>query len=204
MVGLHPTQIITGDATYLGYPLGSKPAGVAGTIADDWSGFEMGKGMKHRTIITLDTALSVVTTPDTAALADGKLLYTFPAGQIIVHEVYGDVSLDCTDSTNESDQPEIGLGTVIATGAVATLGAGAATWENIWGPHVVASVDVLGTPADAGQWVSRPGMVILGGGIHTCYFNIADTWANGAGTEDVTLQAARFIIDWSLIPAEGL
>jgi hypothetical protein len=36
------------------------------------------------------------------------------------------------------------------------------------------------------------------------YINVADTWSNGAGTADVFLQAARFIIDWSLIPVEGV
>ncbi len=199
---LNPTRMV-GDATYVGYPLGSKPASAEGTVATGWTGVEMGKGMRHTTIITLTTAVSIIATPDTEALAGGKLMYTFPAGQIWVHKVYGDVSVDIADDVNDGDQPEVGLGTVVATGAVATLGAGAATWENIWGPHIVTP-DSEDTAATAAQFLSRTGGIILGGGVHTVYFNIADTWANGAGTADVKLHEARFILDWTLIPAEGL
>ncbi len=192
------------DTQYTGVPLSPKPRGIVGTVASGFTVMEMGDDMRHRTIIKLTTALSIVTTPDTAALADGMLIYTFPAGQIIVHEVYGDIGLEINDATNVPDTPEVGLGTVIATGAVATLGAGAATWENIWGPHVVAGCDVGADTSDAGQWVTYPGMVILGAGVKTVYFNVADTWSNGAGTADVFFQAGRFIIDWTVIPAEGL
>lgn len=202
-MGLHPTRAI-GDSAFVAVALGTKPPGLVGAVATGFTAFEMGKGLKHRTIIKLTTPVSVVTTPDTTALADGILVYTFPAGQVIVHEVYGDVGLEIDDATNEPDTPEVGLGSVIATGAVATLGAGASTWEDTWGPHVMTGCDVGATAADAIQKVTRPGKVIASAGVHAIYLNIADTWGNGDGTKDVFLQAARFIIDWTQIPVEGV
>ncbi len=203
-MGLNPDRAV-GDSAFLGVPLGPKPLGAVGAAGSGWTAIEMGLvGMKRRTVLKHDTPVSYITTPDTEALAGGKPIYTFPAGQIIIHEVYGDIGVDIADDTNDGDQPEVGIGVVVATGAVATLGAGASTWEDVWGPHIMASADVIGTPADAGQFVTRPGKVIIAADAHVIYLNIADTWANGAGTADVFIRAVRFIIDWSLVPTEGL
>ncbi len=200
---LNPDRAV-GDAAFLGVPLGTKPPGLVGVAESGWTVIEMGSGMKRRTILKLTTATSFVTTPDTAALADGAKIYTFPAGQIIIHEVYGDIGLEINDATNVADTPEVGLGSVIATGAVATLGAGASTWEDTWGPHIVTGCDVGAAPSDAIQQVSRPGKVIASAGVHAIFLNIADTWSNGGGTADCFVQACRFIIDWTLIPVEGV
>ncbi len=186
--------------------VGALPPGPRGVAGTGWTAVEQGEGTRRRTILNLTAALSVVTTPDTAALADGVLAYTFPAGVVIVHEVYGDVGLDIDDNANDEDQPEIGLGFTIANGANATLGAAASGTEaeNIWGPHVAAGCDVIAVAADAGQFISTPGLIIPAATVHTVFFNVADTWANGAGTKDLFVNAARFVIDWSLLPSEGV
>ncbi len=182
------------------------PSGAVGTAGTGWTAVETGEGTRRRTILNLTAALSVVTTPDTAALADGILIYTFPAGVVIVHETYGDVGLDIDDNANDEDQPEMGLGFTIAAGAVAELDLAATgvEAENIWGPHVAAGCDVIAVAADAGQFVSTPGLIIAGADDHTVFFNLADTWANGAGTKDLFINAARFVIDWTLLPIEGV
>ena len=192
------------DAVLQPFATGALPGGLRGTAGTSISAVEQGEGSLRRTILYVTTPISVVTTPDTAALGDGILVYTFPAGQIIVHQVYGDCGLEINDATNVPDTPEVGLGTTLTTGAVATLGASAATDENIWGPHVVTGCDVGADTGDAIQLVSVKNLVIAGAGAHTVYFNCADTWANGAGTADVFLQQGRFVIDWTLLPIEGV
>lgn len=182
------------------------PVGVVGTVGTGWTAVETGEGTRRRTILNLTAALSVVTTPDAEALADGILIYTFPAGQIIVHQTYGDVGLDIDDNAADEDQPEIGLGFTIAAGANAELGAAASgiEAENIWGPFVAAGCDVIAVAADAGQFLSTPGLIIAGADSHTVFFNVADTWANGSGTDDLFINTGRFVIDWTLLPIEGV
>ena len=164
---------------------------------------EYGDNTRRRTELIIPAATVVVTTPDNESLAQGALIYTFPAGQIIVHRVYGDVGLEIDQSANIADTPEIGLGTVIASGAIAVLNG--TTMEDIWGPHVVAGCDTGADATDAGQFVSQKEFVILHGGVHTVHFNCADAWANnGVDTKNVVLEdEARFIIDWTVLPLGG-
>ncbi len=164
-------------------------------------------GAMYMTNLFIPAGTSVVTTPDTAALAQGMLLYTFPAGQIIIKRIYGDVGLDIDDAANVADTPEIGLGTAIASGANATLGAAAAgiEAENLWGPIVVAGCDTEADASDADQTLVTDDFFMIGSADHTVFFNVADTWGNGAGTKDVTVvNGARFIIEWLLLPVEGV
>lgn len=202
-MGLFQPAIIP-DSTLAPFAMDAAAAGLVGTAGTSIAAIEMGDGNKRRTLLRVTAPISLVTTPDTAALAGGALIYTFPAGVIIVERVYGDVGLDIDDNANDEDTPEIGLGTVIASGADATLGASVTTFENLWGPHVAAGCDVIATPADAGQFTTVPSFVIRGTEAHTVHLNAADTWANGAGTADVFAQAGRFVIDWTLMPIEGL
>ena len=176
----------------------------AGTAGTGVTAIESGNGNHRRTELIVAATHIVVTTPDTAALAQGALIYTFPAGQIIVHRVYGDVGLEINDATNVADTPEIGLGTLIASGAVATLGAVGAGAEDLWGPHVVAGCDTGADATDAGQFVSTLEFVIADAAAHLVHLNCADTWGNGAGTANVVLENdARFIIDWTILPLGG-
>ena len=205
-MALLPARTIP-DAALAAVPVAALPPGPRGTVGAGWNVVEQGEGTRRRTILSVTTPLSIITTPDTAALGNGVLAYTFPAGQIIVHRVYGDVGLDIDDNANDEDTPEVALGTTQTTGAVATIGASASTDENIWGPNVVTGCDVIAVAADAIQVISTPGsadLIITGAGAHTVYFNCADTWANGAGTADVFIQSARFVIDWTLLPIEGV
>ncbi len=188
----------------IGQNMGFARAGTPGTGV---TAIESGSGTRRRTELVVAATHIVVTTPDTAALAQGALIYTFPPGQIIVHRVYGDVGLEINDATNVADTPEIGLGTAVATGANATLGAAATgiEAENLWGPHVVDGCDTGATAADAFQGISSLEFIMAGAGDHTCYLNCADTWGNGAGTANVVLENdARFTIDWTILPIEGV
>ncbi len=184
--------------------VGTAGANVTETTYEQGGGNELGQ--RYMTNLVITAGISLVTTPDTASLAEGILIYTFPAGQIVVNRVYGDVGLDINDANNVADTPEIGLGTAVASGANATLGdaASGVEAENLWGPHVVAGCDTDADTSDAGQFISTLGFVMAGAGDHTCHLNCADNWGNGAGTQDVTIVNGRFIIEWLLLPIEGV
>ena len=186
---------------------GQRTVGTVGTGVTETT-YEQGGDINGRAYLTnlfIAAGTSVVTTPDTASLAQGTLIYTFPAGQIIVKRVYGDFGLDINDVNNVADTPEVGLGTLIASGAVSDLGTVGAAAEDIWGPHVAAGCDTEADTSDAGQFITVPNLIIAGAGAHLVHFNVADNWGNGAGTADVTLvNGARFIIEWYLLPIEGV
>lgn len=185
----------------------------AGVAAAGTTAIEYGLGGKKRQTNLFVAAGTVIgAVADTAAMSRGVLLYTFPAGVIVIQDVYGDIGLDVDETNYDEDQPEVGLGTTTKDGsAEATLGASVATTEDIWGPHVAAGCDTNAVAADAGQWVNGSGqtaggVVIAAGGVHTVYLNIADTWANGTGTPDVVVgnPGARFIIEWLDLELEGV
>ena len=160
------------------------------------------RGNKHRT-----TGCGLLSRNDSGCVKSRGLTreHIFKAGQIIVHRVYGDVGLEINDASNVADTPEIGLGTLIASGAVATLGAVGAGAEDLWGPHVVAGCDTGADATDAGQFVSTLEFVIADAAAHLVHLNCADTWGNGAGTANVVLENdARFVIDWTILPLGGI
>ncbi len=200
---LYPPRV-GADSAFLGASLGALTRGAVGTAGTSIAALEMGEGTLRRTILKVTTPISVVTTPHSESLGDGILVYTFPAGQIILHDVYGDVGLEIDDASLIGDTPEVALGGTLTTGAVATVGASNVTDENIWGPHVAAGCDVGATVGDAGQWVSAKDVIIAAAADHTVYFNCAYGWSSGANTKDLFLQTGRFVIDWTLIPVEGV
>ncbi len=189
------------------HSFGPRQVGTAGSgvTATEYklAGDDQGSVRMTNLKVAADTVIGAVA--DTAAMSRGVLIYTFPAGQIIVKRVYGDVGLDVDETNYDEDTPEVGLGTTTRDGeAEATLGASVGTTEDIWGPHVAAGCDTKATAADAGQWITVPNLIIAGAGAHTVYLNIADTWANGTGTPNVTVEIGRFVIEWLLLPIEGV
>lgn len=85
---------------------------------------EYGNGYQHVTKITITSFTQAVTA---AALGFGKKIYDFPQGIIRFKKVFAAITIAAPASTTTG---EIGLGTVVASGAIATLG-GTATFENI-------------------------------------------------------------------------
>lgn len=112
---------------------------------------------------------------DNANLAFGAKILTLPEGSY--HMLGGGLSGTLfADVSVKSDTPEIGVGTTAATGAQATLGAVAATAEDIIGPFVAASIN---NGAVAGFNVaSGPKAIAAGSGGQALYLNAADGWAN--------------------------
>lgn len=164
-----------------------------GTAGTNCTAVEYGNSHHHVTNLTL--ASVAYTIGDNAALADSALVYTFPAGHIVVHGVYSSVGLSLTTGTPTTDTPEVGLGTTAASGVNATLGAVAATAEDIAGPAVMD--DIAGTAEVFGTGAATKPFEILPAAAHTVYLNIADTWADVDDTAATMSGTVNLV--WSFV-----
>lgn len=143
----------------------------------------------HRTVIDLEG----LTLPDIAGganLAVGRQIYTFPPGGIkVLGSSLVGVTLSETDGNVTADTPDLGLGTVIASGAVAVLG-GTATFEDILTGQTIN--DVNGTPESVS--VSTE-LLIQAGDSHNVFLNVADGWA--ASGDDGIRVGGKVVIVWA-------
>jgi hypothetical protein len=160
-----------------------------GTVGTNVTAVERGWANNHVTTLTLSSL--ALTIGDTATLADGVLIYTFPAGAIIVDAAYMSVGVNLTTGTPTTDQPDVGLGTVIASGAVAVLDT-PSTFEDIMTGQTAA--DVAGTATVLTLQTTK---VIEVGEAHTVHFNIADTWANV--TDTAATASGTVVLKWALM-----
>ena len=146
------------------------------------------KGL-NRTVIQLDG----LTLPDIAggaSLAVGRRIFTFPAGGIkVLGATLNAVSLKHTQGNVTADTPDLGIGTTIASGAVAVLG-GTAAFENILTGQTMD--DCNGTTETVSVATE---LLILAGDSHDVYLNVADGWA--ASGDDGILVKGQVIIAWA-------
>jgi hypothetical protein len=156
------------------------------------SAVEIGDGLSHTTILTL-TNFAVGTSGDNAAKAIGASLYSLPAGTCLVESSYISVGLTLADAI-QTDTPEIGLGTAVGTGVVATLGAVGATAENIWEGEATANVSGTAKVGAKNPTASVP-LVITAGGSHDIYLNCAVSWADITAPAAVT-ATGTVVINW--------
>ena len=110
-----------------------------GTAATGVTAVEYGDGVHHKTVLTVSSTLPAIA--GGAALAVGKLLYTLPAGAHAVKVSYMSMALTAADGNIDADTPDVGVGTVIGSGAVAVLG-GTATFENLIRPLLSMPVTI--------------------------------------------------------------
>ncbi len=161
------------------YELGTAGTGVTARTTGDGRNF----------VTVLDCTGLVYDTVATASLAIGKLIYTLPAGAQFIEVGYMNIALQGT-GTVDADVPEVGVGTVIATGAVAVL-SGTATFEDIIDSAVAsdcngtASVQLL-TPDDS---------LSIAADVKAVHLNMADGWA---GEDDITVTGT-VSIKWTLM-----
>jgi hypothetical protein len=178
-------------------PAGSVGVAQAGAVATEW-----GDQVDHTTVLVL-TNFPVGTSGDNANLALGALLYTFPAG-IIQIDSSALVALGVTAAISvTTDTPEVGLGTTQAAGAHATLGAVAATAENIseGGDTTNIAPDVAGTATvnsskkpTVASGDDGP-LIIPAASAHMVYLNVADGWADVTAAGAVTVSGT-VVINW--------
>ena len=180
-------QTVGGVKTFSSAPRTSVNVGAANTGT---TAVEYGDGMTHKTVLTVNTTLPAIA--GGANLGVGKLLYTFPAGAIIVDGAYMSLAITQSQGNITADTPDGGLGTVIASGVVATLD-GTGTFEDILTGQTFN--DCNGT-AEVKTAIPTGGvpLVIEAGAAHTVYFNVADGWA-ASGDAAATLTGT-VVLSW--------
>jgi hypothetical protein len=151
-------------------------------------------GKNFTTTLTVSVT-DAVDVADNAALADGYLLYTFPAGALVIDYAYMTMGLTLAEDTTAT--PDVGLGTVIASGANALLSA-TGTFENIITGQTAADAAGTATVKTALPTAGTP-FIIETGDAHTLHFNIADTWADTAGADLTGDIAGTVTIHWTLM-----
>jgi hypothetical protein len=162
-----------------------------GTAATGVTASEMVSGRDHTTILTLSTALPAIA--GGANLAVGKLLYTMPAGEILIKSTYMSVALTAANGNIDADTPDVGIGTVIGSGAVAVLG-GTATFEDLLTGQTASNC--TGTATVAAVATAKH---MLTAGAHTVHLNVADGWA--ASGETACPVTGTVTINWQRMDA---
>lgn len=145
---------------------------------------EYGDGQNHLTKLAM-TAFAIGNSADNADLALGAKFYTWPTSvDVLVENAVIDGGVTCAISVT-TDTPEVGIGTVVASGANATLTT--ATWENLVdGGASGSSVDAADVAPDVAGTVLRkknlttvqPIIKASGGAARDLFLNIAATWAD--------------------------
>lgn len=177
------TKILTPFGEYAGKGTAATPA--TGTITVNETGVD------SHMVTTIDIAYLALIVTTNANKADGKLLYTLPAGNVIVKRATIALGITGTAALNAADTPDVGLGTTVASGSVAVLG-GTAGFENIM-------TGQTWTAACAGvvqQASIATTLAIATAGDHTVYLNIADGWD---GIDAGMKATGRVIIEWAFM-----
>lgn len=165
----------------------------AGTVAGIAGVMEYGNKYNHTTHFDLDL-VDAITLADGADIADGVLVYTFPAGNIMVHSCQLDMSVTAADSLLAAGATITGVGTVIATGAVSDL-VGTGTFEDIL-LGITQTAD--GTRDIEGS--DDVGFAILSTAAHTVHVNTAFASTVAAGTDLGADYAGDMVLNWSVCP----
>jgi hypothetical protein len=157
-----------------------------GTVGTGVTAQEYGDATHHLTVLTIAaTSPAVVGT-----LGVGNLIYTFPAGAIIIHG--GDLKVGVDGVTgNHANANEIGVGTVICSGAV-SVNSGTATFENIITSAVAACAGVVVPSTSAAQ------LAIATSDAHTAYLNVAATYT---GADPGMALAGTVVLEWTYLGA---
>lgn len=155
-------------------------------------------------VITVNALVKNI--PSDAALGFGECIATFPAGFVkpLGCDIY---VLGSCPSGLSATAGEVGLGTTIASGAIATLGAGSAAMENLMEGTTIAN-HVAATPlaiyksnnpiiSDTHSATVGSGAILdARAGTTKIHLNIASTWDQTAA-EDYTFSATvRLFWQW--------
>ncbi len=146
-------------------------------------------GFVHTTTLSVNTTLPAIA--GGANLGVGKLLYTFPAGEIVINSSYISMAITQTQGNITADTPVVGLGTTIASGAVAVL-SGTAAFEHVMAGQVAANCSGTATVKTVGTQ-----LVIATAANHTLYLNVADGWA--ASGDAAALLVGTVTFNWTFM-----
>lgn len=174
-----------GTANYIATPISPH---VFGVIAR-----ESGDEKSHTTVLDINATLPAIA--GGASLGVGRLLYTFPPGAVLVESVSMSVGITQTQANINANTPRVGLGTVVASGAVAVL-SGTPTFENILAGQLAANCTGTPTVKTAIPTANVP-FVIESADVHTIFLNAAAAWAaSGDAGAQIT---GKITINWKMM-----
>lgn len=153
-----------------------------------------GDGRDFTTVLTLTAFVVGTQAAAAAALGLGNKIFTFPAGAHIHYITYMSIGLTCAGTAST---PKIGIGSVIASGAVAVLN-GTATFMDYLTEQTAA--DIAGT-ATVKAAVATAGAMLgisnnAAASVKDVFLNAAATWAadnvgNLTATGTITLRWSK-------------
>lgn len=158
-----------------------------GVIADEY-----GSGDSHITVLTVNQ-VDALTLADGANIADGYLLYTFPAGSVIIDGCAMTMGATAADTLLSAAATEAGIGSVIATGAVAVL-SGTATFEDT----LTGQVGVIDGTADVQAVTTARAIQVAGA--KTVHYNLAMASTVATATDMSCDIAGTVVINWTSLP----
>lgn len=164
-----------------------------GTAGTGVTAVHYGDGIRNTAILTIASTLPAIA--GGAALGVGKLIYTLPTGAVIVGAAYMSVGITQTQGHINSDTPVVGLGTVVASGAVSVL-SGTATFQSIITGTTATNCTGTATVKTATPTAGVP-LIIETAGAKTVYLNAAATWA--ASGDSAALIAGTVVINYTFM-----
>ena len=164
-----------------------------GTVGSGSTVVEYGDGYSHTSVITVNTTLPNI--PGGASLGLGKLLYTFPSNAHALWVSYMSMAITQTTGHINANTPNVGLGTVIASGAISVL-SGTATFQDIISGTNAANCTGTATVNALAPTAGAP-FIKLSGGTHTVFFNAAAAWA--ASGDPAALLTGTVVLNWNFL-----
>lgn len=194
LIGTAWADAATNDTT-VQVKLDDQPNAPVGAVAAGVEAQEFGDGRNFTTVLDF-TDLVMGSTGGAANKAMGKLLYTLPAGAQVVEAVNMEVALNNASGELDADTPDIGVGSVIATGAVAVLG-GTATFEDyVTGQTAADANGTVTKKLSAATAGALTGIALNGAAAaKTIHLNVADGWA----ADEPVLATGRVVVKWTLM-----
>jgi len=161
-----------------------------GTANTGTTAAEYGDGIQHTTVLAVNTTLPAIT--GGAAQGVGKLLYTLPAGAEVIDVSYMNIAITQSEGNINADTPAVGLGSVIATGAISDF-TGHATFDDLITGQTAADCNGTATVKTIADQI----FVSEAAGSKAINFNAANTWA--ASGDSAAAISGTVVLHWKFI-----
>lgn len=149
-----------------------------------------GDGVHNRFTLTLED-FAIGDSGDNASLGVGAKFFALPAGVWAINATYMSVGVNIADETAEAQTPVIGIGTVVASGAVAVL-SGTATFQDV--VTGAAMADIGGTAKVLQQVPTANKSLVIGASAsHDLFLNLAVAWADITAASALTANGTIVI-----------
>lgn len=188
---LDSTAAVAGILTATG---GVKSVLNAGTPGTGVTAAEWGDGYNHVTVLTVNTTLPAIA--GGASLGLGVLAYTLPSGAQIINASYMSLAITQTQGHINANTPKVGLGSVIAVGAVSVLN-GNAAFMDIITEQSAANCTGTATVKTALATSSPFAFVTEAAGSKAVYMNAAAAWA--ASGDAAALLTGTVVLNWAFM-----